>query len=203
MLEIATINRLVEEEIDLDLPIGEEEPVTSNNLSEVLDERERALITQINNKIQKPIQSNFDRMNEEFNKEEQTAIPACGFFPEDNSTRAFNGNQVYPVSDTTMLATVQLPHLFTITDLKYHVYSNHGSSVITFTLYRIDDNGDLETIGTTESSTISTGAEVIEMSISGSHLVNNQLGAYFLKAEFGTANDPNLKINKVIIIHHR
>lgn len=199
MIELAKISSLKSKDIEFVV----ETEITDEQIAQKIKDREDKLIKQINRTIQVPIQKNFERLDEELNKQEVLAIHASAFVSEDNSLRDFDSNQVFPIANTVMFASVHLPHLFSVTELRYHVFSNDPIETITLSFQRLLDDGTLEQIGDSKTSTISSDNEIITSTISGDHIVNNEIGAYFIKAVFTSINNTNLKIKKVIILHHR
>ena len=194
MIELEKISSLKKSDIEI---------VDPEQAAEAIKDREDALIEQTNRLIQAPTQRNFERLDEDLNKQEILAIPAVSFVPEDNADRVFDDNQVFPKIDTMMFAPVNLPHLFTVTEINYHVFSDDASENITLSFQRIKDDGTLEQIGDTVISPFSASDVIINSKIIGSHVVNNNIGSYFIKADFSRKNFSNLKIKKVIILHHR
>lgn len=204
MIELAKISSLKGSDIEFEPTLLEdEEQITDEQVAQKIKDREDKFIKQVNRVIQVPIQRNFERLDEELNKQQVLAIHASSFFPRDNSLRDFDNNEVFPVTDTIMLAPVDLPQLFSVTELKYHVFSDDAVDTITLSFQRLLDDGALEQIGDAETSTISSSDQIITSAISGAHVINNDIGSYFIKAVFTSVNDTNLKIKKVIILHHR
>jgi len=204
MIELAKISSIKGADIEFDPTLLEdEEQITDEQVAQKIKDREDILIKQINRVIQVPVQRNFERLDEELNKQQVLAIHASSFFPRDNTLRDFDDNQVFPLTDTIMLAPVDLPHLFSATELEYHIFSDDPVETITLSFQRLLDDGTLEQIGDAETSTISSSDQIISSTISGAHTISNDIGAYFIKAVFTSVNNTNLKIKKIIILHHR
>jgi len=160
MIELAKISRLKGTDLEFESPGSLDDPITDERIFEMLEVREDELLKEINERIQVPVQTNFERLDEELNKQQVLAIHASSFVPEDNTDRDFISNQVLPLTDPVMLAPVDLPHLFSVTELKYHVFSDDAVETITFSFQRLLDDGTLEQIGDAVISTISSADQI-------------------------------------------
>jgi hypothetical protein len=179
------------------------DPQFRSKLIKAMSINSKSISDQINNRIQKPIENTLVSLNEELNKKEFLSVSGMAFIPIDNTERSIASNQVYPVSNLVMVAPVNLSHGYTINAMKYFVYSNSATQTISFQLERILDNGLLEVISTPIASKFLGQDQVLTDTFTATHTVNNEIGAYFIRATFTQFNDADLRINKVLIDYNR